>query len=354
MKILIIRRDNIGDLILATPLLHALREKMPEAQIDVLTNSYSAPVLRGNPDVDHVYAYHKAHHRRSDQTWFGVHFHRICLLLRLRRERYDCIVLAKPQIEPRPLRLARWIGAKEILAVMLPSDKSSRLVTTPIIWTPEKGGHIVERSFQLAEHFGVTGTPGPLHLYPDPTEVRLARERLAPILKPGRPIIVVNLSARKVLQRWSAENFIELIRKAHSLHGHAFMLIWSPGTAKNPRHPGDDEKAGIVAKGLTDIPCVAFATNTLEELIAGVSLADGMMTSDGGAMHFGAALGKPTLCFFGNSEPARWRPWGVPHIVLQSTLANLDVSGISVDQAAAAYTELFPPLVGADSIQSPE
>ena len=48
-RLLVIRRDNIGDLILTTPLLLALRREMPEAWIGVLTNHYCAPVLAGRP-----------------------------------------------------------------------------------------------------------------------------------------------------------------------------------------------------------------------------------------------------------------------------------------------------------------
>ena len=62
-RILVVRRDNIGDLILTTPLLHALRRARPQAHIAALVNSYNAPVLDGNPDVDAVHVYDKAKHR---------------------------------------------------------------------------------------------------------------------------------------------------------------------------------------------------------------------------------------------------------------------------------------------------
>ena len=59
-RILLIRRDNIGDLVCTTPVFRALRERWPRAHIGVLVNSYNAPVLENNPDVDAVYAYTKA------------------------------------------------------------------------------------------------------------------------------------------------------------------------------------------------------------------------------------------------------------------------------------------------------
>ena len=62
MKILVIRRDNIGDLVCTTPLLAALRRAKPGAWIGALVNSYNAPVLERNPDVDAVIPYRKLKH----------------------------------------------------------------------------------------------------------------------------------------------------------------------------------------------------------------------------------------------------------------------------------------------------
>ena len=58
-RILIIRRDNIGDLICTTPLLHAARRQFPEAYIAVLASSYNVAVLDRNPDVDDVFVFLK-------------------------------------------------------------------------------------------------------------------------------------------------------------------------------------------------------------------------------------------------------------------------------------------------------
>jgi heptosyltransferase III len=55
-------------------------------------------------------------------------------------------------------------------------------------------------------------------------------------------------------------------------------------------------------------------------------------------MHIAAALGKPIVCFFGNSGADRWHPWGVPYRLLQP--ASLDVADVSVAAALAAYVDL--------------
>jgi heptosyltransferase-3 len=130
-----------------------------------------------------------------------------------------------------------------------------------------------------------------------------------------------------------------LLRRLHAARNAAFMLFWSPGDSRNPWHPGDDDKAREVLEQLRGVPVLPHPTERLEELIAGLSVCKRVICSDGGAMHIAAALGKPILCFFGNSSATRWRPWGVPHVLLQ--LPNWNAADISVDEAYAGYERLL-------------
>ena len=72
MKIIVIRRDNIGDLVCTTPLFRTLRRHYPEARIVALVNDYNAPVLDRNTDIDEVFFYTKAKHRTAAETKLGV------------------------------------------------------------------------------------------------------------------------------------------------------------------------------------------------------------------------------------------------------------------------------------------
>jgi ADP-heptose:LPS heptosyltransferase len=154
----------------------------------------------------------------------------------------------------------------------------------------------------------------------------------------GAPIVVLNLSARKVKQRWPVARFVALARALHEREDASFMLVWSPGAPDKPRHPGDDDKAAEAMRGLAGLPCVAVRTAALPELIAALSLADAMVTADGGAMHLGAACGLPVVALFGNSDPAMWHPWHVPHEVLQHPAR--DVNLIEVDDVLGAWGRL--------------
>ena len=74
------------------------------------------------------------------------------------------------------------------------------------------------------------------------------------------------------------------------------------------------------------------------DLIDALNAADIVICADGGAMHIAAGLGKPLVCLFGKSDAQRWRPWGVPYVLLQKP--SLDVAGISVAEVAAAFATL--------------
>lgn len=341
-KILVIRRDNIGDMVLSTPFLHELRQRFPIARIDMLTNTYCAPVLDRNPDLDHVYVYAKGHHRGS-RSLLNVQLARLRLILQLRRIGYDTIILGKPPVEPRPLQLARLVGAPRIVGITEPGSRFLKHLSDPVFWSPGQGHHIAERCMQLLKPMGGAAEAGKLHIFPEPRSVAAFTDKCLQRFGSEMKIIGIQISSRKPRQRWPIEYFAKLMKRLHEGHGFAFALFWSPGSRDNPMHPGDDENAEkLIASLPIDFPLIACHTTTLEELIANLAAMDMMITSDGGAMHLGAASGLPTLCFFGNSESARWHPWKVPYKLLQKD--TQEVSDISVDEAVEAFEQLYGSL----------
>ena len=337
-KILVIRRDNIGDLLCTTPLFSALRARFPDARIDALVNSYNRPVLERNPDIDHVYAYTKAKHREEGESVLGIYGRRIRLMLGLRAQGYDCVVLANDGDTKRTLKLARWIAPRQVIGYGVPGEAVDRRLDTPLTVDP-RHKHAVEIAFALLAPLGIQGTPPAMKLVPDPELLQGVRTLLEAKAGPGDgPTIAIHVSARKVPQRWPTERFIALMQQLHVRYNAHFVLLWAPGSSANPMHPGDDDKAGEIVAATAGLPVLAYRTEHLDELIAGIAACDAMICSDGGAMHVGAALGKPIVCFFGNSDAARWRPWGVPHQLLQPP--SLDVNDISVAEALAAYEQL--------------
>jgi len=336
VKILVVRRDNIGDLICSTPFFAALRRRHPEAWIGALVNSYNAPVLDRNPDINEVFAYQKLKHLDAGGSALAALRTRAGMLWRLRQMRLDVVVLATPGLATRGLTLARLLSPEKIAGF---DDGSARTAALDlrVALAPLIGQHEVQQVFALAGLFGVEGEPPALVLVPDPREVESARAKFG--ANAGRRI-AVHISARRRKQRWPAERFAQLLRRLSEEHRARAMLLWSPGPPDHPQHPGDDHKAAEVlqAMGPDRAGVIPYPTATLASLIGAIAACDEVICSDGGAMHVAAALRKSIVALFGDSPVERWRPWGVQHRIVRTD--SHDVADVSVATVLNAYGEL--------------
>lgn len=323
-RILVIRRENIGDLVCTTPLVRALRAQLPAAWIGALVTRYNAPVLARNPDLDRVFSYQKAKHRAPGESLAGIYWQRLRTIAVLRALHCDWVLLPGGP-HASALRFARWIAPARTL-VRGPEDAAA-------------GEHEVEQSCGLLPRMGLRyeAPPARLEAAPEEVDALAARVRARLGSLPAR-VVAVHISARRPAQRWPAARFVELIRRLPVAPGTAFMLLWAPGSERNPLHPGDDEKATQIEAALHGLPLAPIATQRLEELIAALSLCERVICADGGAMHLAAALGKPLVCLFGDSDPAHWRPWRTPHELLQPPSRN--VADIMVEGVMHAYERL--------------
>ncbi|MEO8004762.1 MAG: glycosyltransferase family 9 protein [Betaproteobacteria bacterium] len=332
-KILVIRRDNIGDLILTTPLIRALRQRFPKAWIGVLVNSYTAQVLDNNPHIDEVFVYTKVKHRGSASVW-SAYWSTLRLILRLRRVRIDYAVLASPAASSKAQMFARRIKAKTIVGFGECASPGYGL-------TAGSAGplHEVEEVFRIARLFEIEGAPPATLIHVDDRIAERALGLVTGKLPPGSTLIGVHISARKVSQRLPTEKVVELLRGLREIAPDlAFVLFWSPGASDNATHPGDDIKGSQILQQLGDFPIVPFPTSRLSELFGGLSTCEMVICSDGGAMHAAAALGKPIVCFFGDSDPKKWHPWGVPYRLMQPESKN--VADISLAEIVNAFRNL--------------
>jgi len=332
-RILILRRENIGDLVCTTPLIAALRKRFPDAFLAVLANSYNAPILAGHPDLNAVYTYTKGKHAGSLLAAGRAHLERIGLLLQLRNAGFDDIVLADPTYVVRNVRLARWLrggrSGSRILGFAAPDGRGKGL-DQAFPATAAVGESIVEVIFRLAAAWDIDGPPPPLKIF--------GRTGSPAALGPDAPV-GLHISARRPAQRWPADRFAELACILHERHGASIRLFWSPGAEDDARHPGDDRKAGQVMALATGVPMQPVPTHTLEKLVDGIEACRLFICADGGAMHIAAGLGKPIVCLFGDSDADLWRPWGVPFRQLQPTSHN--VEDITVGEVAGAYASLL-------------
>ena len=343
-KILIIRRDNIGDLACTTPAIAALRRHFPDAEIAALVNSYNAEVLRGNPNLDQIFVYQKLKHAGGLASRFKAVNERLRLIARLRRWKPDVTILAKASYERHGLNFARQIGAKNIIG-FVPDDLAQAKGLPDIrLNTPAfSAAHEVEAVNGLLKPLGIEDALGPLQVFPDDKVVTQLVARLPKAAKR----IALHISAREPERRWGNDNFIALTK--HILTAQLdtqILLFWSPGKADDPHHPGDDEAAAQLMQAVQSDRLIPMPTQNLAELMASLSLCDIFIGTDGGAMHLAVALNKKVLAMFENlpGKLNHWYPWQVPHQIVHSPEADRpSIDQISLAQVEVAMAHLLQP-----------
>ena len=324
-RILVIRRDNIGDLACTIPLIRALRGQLPRAYLAALVTRYNAAVLARSPDLDVLYSYTKAKHRDRGDSIVQLYLRRLKLMSEMRSQRYDWVLLPGGA-QASSMRMARWLRAGRVLM----RDEQDAVA----------GAHEVEQCCHLLPRMGLRYETPPARLAADPAEEAPIAQRMRSTWGMHTPgaVIGLHVSARKPAQRWPAERFAELARRLCERPAARLLLLWAPGRSDDRRHPGDDDKADAICAAAPHLPMLRVRTERLEELIAALAQCDRVICSDGGAMHLAAALGKPIVCLFGNSASERWHPWRARYELLQP--ASRDVSDVSTDQVIAALERL--------------
>lgn len=327
MKILLIRNDNIGDLACTTPLVEVLWKSFPEASIDFLGNDYNIDLVRHDPRLSRRWSYGKAKHVHGLGKKIKAWARKVIVLWKLRQQRYDTVIIAVSVFNKRTTGLARWIKPRAIYGAAphhhrVPNNYHPVLIS-------QKEPHVLQ-VLTYAQALGINvPAPKSMSLFLSTEEKKsLHGERALVSGNTNLPIIGLQISARRPKQRWTFEQWNQLIA---SLLPHARLrLLWSPGSAETLQHPGDDQLAQQLATAFPQV--LAKATTNLRSLMVAFSSCDLIVGSDGGAMHIAAALDVATVTLFGDIDPTIWRAYSKNGIALASptdTVADLDPNVVS-------------------------
>ena len=355
-SILVVQNNNIGDLVLATPFIGQLHREYPDATIHVIANDYNAPVLERNPHIDRLYAHGKMKHRQDGDSPFAVHWRAVCLVYELRRVRYDYVFLLSGSDTPRYFRLAGVIGARHIVGcrsgswchVLNPDARPS--YRSAKMHSVGRSLHLLQHAFPYHRRPPATPSTAPCRVYPArAAHTRWLTRLSARGLNRRGPIIALQISARRPRQRWPVTKFAELARRMTFELGAQVLLLWSPGAYDSPTHPGDDAKALAVRELCDDFTIFLCPTPTLQELIAVLSVAEVVVSSEGGATHLAAACERPVIALFGDADPEVWHPWCRDYRIVRSGSADVvDITVQEVFDATMAMIGEAAATVGVD------
>jgi len=326
--VLVIRNDNIGDVLCTTPALTALRRRFPTAHLAILVASYAREAVAGNPDVDEVVVYTK-HKHRPDGSRLRAWREMAGVTAAIRSRRFDVAVAMRAHFTSSLGWLAFLTGAPRRIGHAPPRRHPLGFTITHPVPLPEAPAHEVERCLRLLEPLGVPageGAPG-LTLRRDPAAEAAARDLLRRRgVPPGASIVAFHVSSRRA-NRWPPDRFAGLADWAAE-RGAAVVLVEAPGEA---------EAARTVA-GRMRRPPILVETPALSALAALLAQCRLFVCCDGGAMHVAAAVGTRTVAIFGGADPRRWAPWGPGHRVLS---CNGIAEAVPLADAAAALAEAW-------------
>ena len=324
MKLLLIRNDNIGDLVCTTPLIQVLREAYPTATIDLFGNSYNVELLKYDARISTIWSYCKAKHLHGFLPKIKAWMDKTILLLRLRLQHYDTVIIAVPVFNERTTTLVRWIHPKTIYGAMPDRPLRSKL---PKSYRPVTIDHNKPHVLQVltyAHALGINITAPEamsLVLTPEEKKAALAERNIIPGEK-EKPVLGLQISARRPKQRWALAQWKEFISLV--LPHARVRLFWSPGSATSLQHPGDDDLAAALATAFPNNSLLAQPITNLRQLMIAFSGCSLVVGSDGGAMHVAAGLDIPTLTLFGDIDPSVWRPYSNKAHVLKSLSETVD------------------------------
>jgi ADP-heptose:LPS heptosyltransferase len=334
-RILVVRKDNIGDLICTTPALRALRQAFPAAHVAILVSKHCRSVVERNADLDEVLTYPKAkYHRGIPRLWAMWELGRV--IRRLRRRHFDLAIAMGRPCSRSSAWLAYASGAPWRLGYATPALRPFPFFLNLECDPGAITSHEVDACLELLASIGIPSAGRRLTLIPDPEAQATIRERLAEAgIAPGERVALIHISSRREANRWPLASFAQVADLLRERFDLTIALSWAPGDAGNSLFPGDDGKAEEVARHMRATG-VLLRTPTLDELIAAMSLSAFVLSADGGPVHVAAALDIPQVALFGKAGIAAWAPVSEKSVVLKRG-ARVDLIGVDeVLEAASA------------------
>lgn len=313
-RILAVRLDNLGDVLVTTPAIHALKTALPAAEVTLLAGPVGAQAGRLNPDVADVVVYEAPwvdpwqrlpQDSRREEAMLAV----------LRAGRFDAAAIFT-SFRQSPLPAAYLCYLADIpLRLAASIDAPGSLLTTRHRH-PNRPMHEVERGLDLVRAVGIPPAATDLVLRPPAATRRRMAAWLATAGAEGRgrtgPRVVVHPGCSMPARTAPPEQFAEIVAGLVARMDATVVLTGAAGERALVEQvaalvPAEHRAAVVPAAG-------RFA---FDELCALIAAADLVVTNNTGPMHVAAAVKTPVIALFAlTNPPEQWGPWRVPHRLL--------------------------------------
>jgi heptosyltransferase-2 len=331
-RLLVVRLDEIGDVVLTTALLREWRRSLPQAWITLVVKPSVYNLVERCPHVDEVLTYDWQVHGFGpcDSVGPRPHFERLRRALRLARRslwgrRFDLAVLPRRDADHyHGTILAYLSGARRRLGYSEKNASSCQrlyegldgLLTDAVM--SEAPEHEVERSLNLLRLAGGSVASDSLELWPGEEDEAFAARALEEHgVAPGELLVAFSPGAGEPKRVWPARNFAALAEWMAETYGARALLMGGPGDAA----PADEFRRAFRGAAIDLV-----GRTTLRQAAALLKRCDLFVGNDSGPMHMAAAAGRPVVCISchpsggsptHHNSPRRFGPWGARHLVFE-------------------------------------
>ena len=301
-KIVIIRMDRIGDVILSTPAIKAVRDAYPDSKIAVIVRSYAREVVEGNPYIDEVITYDKS---GKEKGLLG----KIRFIAGLRNRRFDLAIVLHPKNSSHILtylaRIPERLGYDR---------KMGFLLTKKVPHTKQYGlRHEIDYALDLLSYINIKSSDRSLYMPVSASSEEKIRSLFDKnIISPSDQVITIHPAASCKSRRWPLERFAKISDVLAEKYGARIIIVSGPG---------DDKVMGDKVAGLMKSKVVNLSGETsISDLASILRRSCLLISNDSGPVHISCAVGTPVISIFSRKDkglsPERWGPTGKRDIVL--------------------------------------
>ena len=292
-RVLFLRHDRIGDMIVSTGVLRAIARSHPTIVLDVLASPGNAPVLANADYVHETVVFDK----KRILGYFGA-------MLRLRRTHYDAVIdcmVTAPSLTTLLLMLAS--GARHRVGI---AGRGVDSVLTVPVPPRERDGHMVELLGQLAVAFGVDPARVDVRPHIDLSPGERSKAEAAWKRDSAGERLLVNVSSGTPTRRWPVERYVDVVRHALEISPQLDIVVIG-----SPDERDRAEQVAAVVGGRY------VATRGVRDAFALVATCAVVLTPDTSIGHATSAFEKPGVVMFVRGAAARWAPYRTPGRVIE-------------------------------------
>jgi ADP-heptose:LPS heptosyltransferase len=311
--LVVIKIRAMGDTLLATPSLRALRKAYPEAGISVVVSPQGKAILEGNPDVDRIFVY------EEKNLGYSLSF-----LRKLSQSKYDLAIALHASL--RTALMARATGARQRI---VHNHSGSNFFSTIPITAKKESKSTIQRDLDAVRALGVPEAGEDL-VFP------IAKDDFQNVysffeeqrIDPKQPLWLLAPGAGKQRKQWSAKAAADFLVQVSKYVAGTWILL---------DDPTDHELARAIAAKIQQ-PIPVFSQE-IKEVGAMMSLCKGVVTADSGPKHVAVAVGTKTLTLWTDEPVSEWHPYSMDkHALITSPTGIVeDLSAEYVLEAARQH-----------------